>query len=263
MDDLGCRLRRLPADTAAALSFFSRLPVAAPAGAFDLRRSAGAWPAAGLLLALPPAFLLWLCLAIGLPPAVAALLALALAAGLTGALHEDGLADAADGLAGGRDRESRLAIMRDSRLGTFGGLALVFALLLKATALASLSARPGGAALALILAACASRAMALWHWNATLPARPDGLAYAAGRPDWLALAIGLGFGAAAALALLLVFGAAGLLGLLLAAGAVGALSAACVRTIGGHTGDTIGAAQQLAETLLLVGLSAGRAGGLW
>lgn len=259
MSGAGARLRRMPADTLATLAFFSRLPVAAQSG-FDLRRSAGAWPIAGLLLALPPVALLLLLGAAGFPPIVAALFALAAYAALTGAMHEDGLADTADGFGGGRARDEKLAIMRDSRLGAFGGLALLFTLLIKAGALATLSLFPAYAALAFIGAAVLSRSMALWHWNTTLPARRDGMAWSAGRPDWMSLLIGLVIGAVAALALLIAFGLAGLLAIVMAAAGVALLSSLCERQIGGHTGDTIGAAQQIAEALLLAGLSAGWAG---
>jgi adenosylcobinamide-GDP ribazoletransferase len=259
MTDIGARLRSLPADTLTALAFFSRLPVKAPAGAFDLRRSAAAWPLAGLVLAILPAALLWLGRLAGLPPLVAASLALALAAALTGAMHEDGLADAADGFGGGRSREAKLAIMRDSRLGTYGALALGLTLLVKAAALAGLAHCPGLAALALVLVAALSRVMALWHWNGTLPARRDGLAWAAGRPDWLAMAMALLIALVPAVILVACFGLSALVGIFLAALGIALFSGLCRRQIGGHTGDTVGAAQQIAETLLLAGLSAGAA----
>jgi adenosylcobinamide-GDP ribazoletransferase len=257
MNDLADRLRHLPDDTLTALSFFSRLPVTRRGGSFDLRQGAGAWPIAGLLLALGPALLLWLLVAADFPALVAVLIALAAFAMLTGALHEDGLADTADGFGGGEGPDDCLAIMRDHRLGTFGALALLFSVLIRAAALAGIAIRPGHAALALVAAAILSRSMALWHWNTTMPARRDGLAWSAGRPDWLALAIGLAVGAVAALPLLIVFGLAALIGILAAAVAIGTLSSLSVRRIGGHTGDTIGAAQQIAETLLLAGLSIG------
>ncbi len=259
MSEAGTRLRRLPGDTLTTLSFFSRLPVRA-SGSFDLRRSAGAWPIAGLILALPPVGLLLLLRAAEFPPVVAALLALALYASLTGAMHEDGLADAADGFGGGETREDKLAIMRDSRLGTYGALALLFTLLVKVGALATLSIFSVHAALALVCAAVLSRSMALWHWNTTLPARRDGMAWSAGRPDWMALLAGLAFGAVAAIVLLFAFGLAGLLAIVMAAAWAGLFSTLCERQIGGHTGDTIGAAQQVSEALLLAGLSAGWAG---
>jgi adenosylcobinamide-GDP ribazoletransferase len=259
MSETVARLRRLPVDTLVSLSFFSRLPVSAQAG-LDLHRSAGAWPVAGLLLALLPAVLFLLLRAADFPPFVVALLALAAYAALTGAMHEDGLSDTADGFGGGRPREEKLSIMRDSRLGTYGALALIFVTLTKAAALAALAIIPLYAALALIGAAVLSRSMALWHWNATLPARREGMAWAAGRPDWLALLIGLGIGAVAGVMLLVAFGLAALLAIVMAAAGAALFSDLCRRQVGGHTGDTIGAAQQIAEALLLAGLSVGWAG---
>ena len=257
MNDLATRLRRIPSDTLVALSFFSRLPVAAPAASFDLHRSAGAWPIAGLVLALPPALLLIILRLADVPSLAAVPFALALFALLTGGMHEDGLADTADGFGGGATREDKLVLLRDSRLGTYGALALIFVIAIKIGALVAMAYRPDRAAIALLAAALLSRSMALWHWNATLPARREGLAWAAGRPDWMALAIALGAGAVAALVLLIVFGLAALIGILLAAAAVGLFSDLCWRQIGGHTGDTIGAAQQIAEALLLLGLAVG------
>ena len=172
-------------------------------------------------------------------------------------MHEDGLADTVDGFGGGRTRDDKLAIMRDTRLGTFGALALVFAVLVKASALAAMGLYAAEGALALLGAAVISRCMALWHWNATMPARRDGMAWSAGRPDWLAFALAVAIGAIAALILIIAFGFAALIGLLLAAAAVGIFSSLCEKQIGGHTGDTIGASQQIAETFLLAGLSSG------
>jgi adenosylcobinamide-GDP ribazoletransferase len=258
LPELGARLRRMPADTSMALAFFSRLPVRVRARPFSMREGAGAWPVSGLLLAGPPALLLLVLSAVNIPPLVAAALTLAALAALIGALHEDGLADTADGFGGGHTQTQKLAIMRDSRLGTFGALALLFAALTKVGALAALAPEPSHAAFGLLAAAVLSRSLALWHWSSTLPARDEGLAWTAGRPDAAALALGLGFGAAAALALLVMFGAAILLALLLGGIAIGLFSQLCRRQIGGHTGDTIGAAQQIAETLILAGLSAGR-----
>ena len=250
------RLARLPSDTRTSLSFFSRLPVGAPGPSFNLRQSAGAWPLAGLVIALVPAGLYWLFLAIGIYAFLGPLLVIAVMVALTGALHEDGLADTADGFGGGRSREQKLAIMRDSRLGTYGALALLFSVLVRAAALGSIvyPGYPAGS-LALLMVAVLSRSMALWHWNGTMPARPDGFAWAAGRPDWLSLLVGLISGAIAAIILLVAFGVAGLIGILLALVGLNAFTRQCRRQIGGHTGDTIGAAQQITETLLLVGLS--------
>jgi adenosylcobinamide-GDP ribazoletransferase len=257
MDDFAARLRRLPDDTLTALGFFSRVPVPQTASAFDLKTSAAGWPLAGLVLALAPALVFLVARAAGFPALIAATLALALLAALTGAMHEDGLADTFDGFGGGGTRQEKLAIMQDSRLGTYGALALLFTLLVRLAGLSVLGLHAGTGALALICAAVVSRALALWHWHATLPARSDGMAHAAGRPDWLALAVGLAAGAVAALILLIGFGMAALIGILMAAAGVGLFSQLAARQIGGHTGDTVGAAQQIAEALLFAGLAAG------
>ncbi|HEX9906420.1 MAG TPA: adenosylcobinamide-GDP ribazoletransferase [Propylenella sp.] len=257
MDEFAARLSRLPKDTLTALSFFSRIPVGEPSGALDLRQAASAWPLAGLLLALGPALILLLATAADFASTISAIFAIALYAALTGALHEDGLADTADGFGGGRTREEKLEIMRDSRLGTFGAVVLFLVLALKVIGLGIISLQSGLGALALLMAAVVSRALALWHWNGSLPARRDGAGWAAGRPDWAALAVGLATGLVAALIILIFFGVAGLIGLLMAAAGVGLFTNLANRQIGGYTGDTVGAAQQIAEALLLAGLSIG------
>jgi len=259
MSDFAARLRSLPADTLTALAFFSRVPVRPQPTSFDLRRIAGAWPVAGALLALVPAALLLVGAGMRLPPIVSALIALATMAFLTGAMHEDGLADTADGFGGGATRQRKLEIMRDSRLGTYGALALLFAVLLKAASLGAVGMSPWRAALAIVCAAALSRALALWHWSVTMPARPDGMAASAGRPDADAVVTGAIAGAAAGLLLLIAFQFAALFAILLAAVALRLFSRFTERQIGGHTGDTIGAAQQLTEALLLAGLAAGAA----
>ena len=110
-----------PADLFSAAAFLTRLPVPAahvPTG--GLAQAARAFPVVGAGVGAAAGGVLWLAAQAGLPPLVCALLALAAAALVTGALHEDGLADLADGLGGGRDREAKLRIMRDSRIGAFG-----------------------------------------------------------------------------------------------------------------------------------------------
>src|SRR5208337_4727067 len=100
--------------------------------------------------------------ALGLPPFVAAALAVAALAAATGALHEDGLADVADGFGGGATAQSKLEIMRDSRIGAFGAVALTLSLILRVGALAAaLRAGLWGACASLILVAAVSRAGAL------------------------------------------------------------------------------------------------------
>ena len=130
------------ADMATALSFFTRLPVpfSTDAGR-SLSQSLWAAPLAGLAVALTGWLAFIVALWLGLFTDIAALVALGAMLVVTGALHEDGLADIADGFGGGREREAKLAIMRDSRIGTYGVCALTLSLI--ARWLAPLQDRPG------------------------------------------------------------------------------------------------------------------------
>lgn len=255
MPEFSDRVRRLPDDLVVALSFFSRLPLGARPRAFGLSTAAGAWPLAGLLIAVVPAAALVIDHWLGLPPLVIAIFVVATGVAMTGGLHEDGLADTFDGLAHGRSREARLAIMRDSRLGTFGAIALILVLGVKAAAIGALLVYPSRAVLAILCAAVISRALAVWHWSGTPPARNDGVAFRAGWPDTIAVQLGLLTALPAAIVALIWFGWAGVLGLFLAVLAVSHYTWLVKRRFGGHTGDTIGACQQVAETMLLAGFS--------
>ncbi|HSM41699.1 MAG TPA: adenosylcobinamide-GDP ribazoletransferase [Afifellaceae bacterium] len=251
------RLMRLPHDTRESLAFFTRLPVGSKDTLTDLRISAAAWPLAGGIIVLVPAILLWLAVMAGMPSLIAAVLALALAVAITGGLHEDGLADTADGFGGGETRERKLEIMRDSRLGSYGALALIFVIMIRVMSLAMLSGEAGRGAIALFSVALVSRTLALWHWSSLEPARNEGLAFSAGRPDWRALAIGAGVGVVGLIALLFAFGTATLFAAAIAFIVTIAFTSLSKSQIGGHTGDTIGACQQVAEAALLAGLTVG------
>jgi adenosylcobinamide-GDP ribazoletransferase len=198
-----------------------------------------AYPIVGALAALPAALVLWVA-AGTLPMDIAAILAIAVSLVVTGALHEDGLADFCDGL-GGRTREERLAIMRDSRTGSYGVLALILSIGLRATALAGMP-DAGTGALALVCFGAASRAGLPLIMRLQPPARTDGLGFSAGRPSWrpVAIAGGIGLGA-------IMISGAGILGVLMPAAGVVQLSWYCARTLGGYTGDTLGASQQVAD----------------
>ena len=266
MPDLPPALLPYARDLVACLRFYTRLPV--PALAFEtdpfamLDFSAGirVLPLAGALIGLAAALVLWLGAGLGLPSLVAAALALAALVAVTGAMHEDGLADFADGL-GGATRERRLEIMRDSRLGTFGGAALAFSIVLRVAALAALADRfgPGAAGAALVAAAAVSRAAGMLPLVLLPPARPDGVGHAAARPNFETL--NLAAGLATLVALLVPFAGIGfarmLLGLLLALGAAYGVAMLARRRLGGQTGDVAGAAQQGAETAFLLALLIG------
>jgi adenosylcobinamide-GDP ribazoletransferase len=241
-------------DCKVALTFLTRLPVRQPRvwPDVDLAASVPLFPVVGALIGLAGGVGYALAVWLGLPPLPAAALALAITIWLTGALHEDGLADVADGFGGGRTREDKLRIMRDPRIGSYGALALVLALLTRAGALAAVAA-PWAVGAALITAGAVSRA-ALPAVMATMPnARVDGLGAGAGRPHPLRAAAALLVGALIAVALL---GHAAAAALLAAAGGALAVALLAKRQIGGCTGDVLGAVQQLAEIGVLLGVVA-------
>ena len=180
--------------------------------------------------------------------------ALALGAGLllTGALHEDGLADLADGFGGGRDQAEKLEIMRDSRLGTFGALALLVTFAAKVGALAVLPR--GDIIFDMIVIHALSRAPLAVIAARMSHARDDGLAVAAGRPD-AGTAFASCFVAAVIALICLPFGTA-VKAMLVVAAAAFFIAIFAQRQIGGQTGDVLGAAEQVGEVALLALLSA-------
>jgi adenosylcobinamide-GDP ribazoletransferase len=190
---------------------------------------------------------------IDLPPNLTAFIGVAFGLLVTGALHEDGLADTADGLGGGRTRERRLEIMRDSRIGSYGALALIIAVGTRVTSYASLLALEPLVLLTVIVACQSfSRALVVDLLWATRPARLDGLSVYAGQPR-RGVAM---FGIAVGLVLTLLAGyftsfenAVLALGFGLAATA--AIRALATRLIGGQTGDICGAAQVTCEVMML------------
>ena len=192
------------------------------------------------------------------PHMMAAVLACASGLIVTGALHEDGLSDSADGIFGGSDQQQRLLIMKDSRIGTFGACALVVALLLRISAYDVLLQLPDIVIILVIAAVGAfSRAMVVDMLWATRPARSDGLSVLAGRPGRKsALFAILTAGAFTLYAGAFVRPDTGIIALAMA----GVLTALARRTaiamIGGQTGDICGAVQVIAELGMLIGIVA-------
>ena len=247
------------------LRFYSRIPVpplpfeADPHAAPDFRQAVRMLPVAAFLLALPGALMLDLAASFWLPSMVVALAGLAAGMLVTGALHEDGLADFVDGVGGGATVARRLEIMRDSRIGTFGACALMVVILTKIICLSTLIDRQGAGAamLAFVAVAVASRSAALLpHW--LLPAaRVDGRAVEVGRPKTHAVLIAVTLSVVPILIALRGFGLGKLLvGLTLTALAAAVVTLIAHRKLGGHTGDVIGATQQIAEVAFLVSLNA-------
>ncbi len=245
-------LRAWGDDVIAAARFLTRLPLdrIAPPTTGLLARSMRAFPIVGAGIGALGWAALAVASALGLPVAVSALLALLTMVAVTGALHEDGLADTADGFGGGEDRVTKLAIMRDSRSGAFGIIALVFSLGLRATAIAGLAAAAGGAGPALIAAHSVSRGALPIMMRFLEPARSDGLGASAGQPDDVASLWCLGIGIFTAI-LCLGFGRA-VIALAVVAALTAGLSVLARRQIGGYTGDVLGAAQQVGEMAMLL-----------
>jgi adenosylcobinamide-GDP ribazoletransferase len=236
-----------------ATAFFTRLPIDPRLGEWRLADSAWAFPLVGAGIGGAAAFAFLLAQLIGLASWPVALLSVLAGIALTGALHEDGLADTADGFCGGRDREEKLAILRDSRHGTYGVLAIVVSVLLRATALAGIG-DVIHAGLALIAAHAASRAALPAAMMGLAPARPDGLGAMAGTPRaGSAIAAAL-IGAAIALAAL--GPVRGAMALCLTGAIVFAMAEFARRQIGGYTGDILGAFQQVGEIVMLLAASA-------
>jgi adenosylcobinamide-GDP ribazoletransferase len=257
---MGPMQRSLLADVLSFLRFYSRLPVGDGAHApLDFARMAPALPIAGALIGATGAAGLIVARICHLPPLVCALIAVAVLVLVTGALHEDGLADVADGFCGGATRELKLTIMRDSRTGTYGALALCFSVLLRVAAIASIFERSVLlAACALVFAGALSRVAGLTPMMWLPPARADGLGATVVSPSreiWTcAWFVAAAFGLAPWLA---GAGASQIIAAIIAAFIAAAVVANLAkRQIGGYTGDVLGAAQQSAEIAILAALSA-------
>ena len=230
-----------------AVMLLTRLPAGRMAEAPAIGAAVWAFPLVGALVGGIAAAVLAGALAVGIAPPLAAGLALAASLLATGGLHEDGLADCADGFGGGRDRARKLEIMRDSRIGSYGGLALILSLGLRWQALAILAAQqPNFAPLALIALAMSSRAGLGFALLWLPPARDDGMGRSAAGTSFARAMIGLAL-TAVTLAILLPWPWGALTVLAAQFGVQFLLARIALRQIGGQSGDVLGAMQQLAE----------------
>jgi len=234
-----------------AIGFFTRLPFKSPPG--HLAEAARAFPIAGAIVGLVGSGIYLLAMEVGLSGLLAALLAVAATVIVGGALHEDGLADFADMLGVRGDRERKLAVMRDSRIGSYGVLALGFSTAIKVSALVSLG-DPRTVAGALITAHVCGRAVLPILMRSLPLARSNGLAVEAGKPSAVATYQALG------VALLISAFACGpgaaLVSLVVAIVAAFLVSEVARRQIGGYTGDVLGAAQEVAQLAILINIVA-------
>jgi adenosylcobinamide-GDP ribazoletransferase len=240
----------------AALQFFIRLPLPGfLASRADhetgLGRAVPLFGLIGLTIGLFTA-LVWVIAVSLFPPTIAAGLAVVAGIWLTGGLHEDGFADCADGLGGNRSGDDALQIMRDSRVGAYGAIALIFTIGLRWAALATLSATTG--ALALLVAHSLARAATALPLRFSTYVRPKGTGSLVAdgiSTNELYVTIGIG------LAISLILG--GFSGLV--AGLAGLLAATIAllgfeRRIGGYTGDALGGMEQTAEIVVMIVLAA-------
>lgn len=232
-------------DIIMALGLLTRIPIPVDIEAATKRGAAAAWayPLVGIVVSGGAGLIGWAVLAVGLPPTIAALFVVGTQIILTGAMHEDGLADCADGFWGGWDQSRRLEIMKDSQIGTYGVSALVIGLLLRWTAISGLLSL-GGFGAVFIATGIVSRAAMVATMGIMPNARANGLSKSVGKPAFattvMAAFIAISFGTillgSITIGIVLVT-----LALTIACGLI------AQSKIGGQTGDVLGATQQITE----------------
>lgn len=242
-------------DLLIALSLLTRLPLPRADWSDDQRpaaRAAWAYPLAGLVVGGLAALTGVVASSLGLGAGIVAVLMLAVLSVVTGAMHEDGLADCADGFWGGWETARRLEIMKDSAIGTYGVLAIMVVFALKWGSVAVLLDSADVLPWIILVPAIMSRAAMVAVMELLPHARKGGLSATTGKPGRASMMVALGIGLCPAL-----FAPAGIVWLVLVAGlAAGAVSAIAMRKISGQTGDVLGACQSVTEAALLVTLCA-------
>lgn len=236
------------------LIFLTRIPI--PGGLVlsnpSLAQACRFFPVIGALLGVIGAIVLAVTHQFGLPQNASVLLAIAAIVIVSGGLHEDGLSDTADGLGGGIDKERRLEIMKDSRVGSFGVIALIICICLKWAGLAALPI--GSAAMAVFVSAVISRGTLPVFMRYLPTVKEEGLSAQVGQPDFDRVAISI-----------LITLAAALIGLgfwltiyvvLVLALITSAMAFWVKIKIGGQTGDILGAFQQIAEISVILTIAA-------
>lgn len=238
-------------DLPAAMGLMSRIPVRVDTERATSRSARATWayPLAGTILGTIAGTVAWGLGALGLPPVIQAIGALTTSVITTGAMHEDGLADCADGLWGGWTRERRLEIMKDSRTGAYGVIAIALSLLWRAALLTLVLSTANPILILAALGALSRSAMA--PLMAFLPsARRNGLSSSVGAPP-KATAV-----TSAILGLLIALPLIGPIPCLIAAATAFVWATIALKKIGGQTGDILGASQQLTEITALIALAA-------
>lgn len=238
----------LASDIPASLGVLSRIPVKVNQEAAQSRGASAAWayPIVGAIIGLAAVIAGSISLFLGLPDILISAVLLTTLIMLSGAMHEDGLADTFDGLWGGFTRERRLEIMKDSHIGAYGVLALSVSVLTRFGLILALVQH--GHIWALIAVGALSRVPMVLLIARLPPARDFGLSHSVGQPRietaLIAALIGLAIG-------FVLIGGSMLHGVVLASLAVGALAYVALKKIDGQTGDILGASQQLSEIAFL------------
>ena len=245
----------LLADLTSAFMLLTRLPVGRFArfgGPPDLARCVWAFPVVGVVVNGTGGLVYWLGHRFGLPPLLAAAWALAATMIVTGALHEDGLADTADGFGGGSTPARKMDIMRDSRIGSYGALALLLSVVMRVAAIAALD-QPVVVATAMILAGMLGRGGMLVLPLVLSPARTDGLGVSMGRPR--AWSAGIGIGLAMVAPFLALHAPQAIAAIALGFGSAMGVAKLGHAQIGGYTGDVLGASEVVTECVVLTVLA--------
>ncbi len=234
-----------------ALQFLTRIPLKRidPLPDDWLPRSAKYMPLVGALLGIVTGAVV-LISALVCPWPVPIVLGLTFAVLLTGALHEDGLADTADAFGGGSSRERCLEIMKDSRIGTYGTLALIATLALKGTALTQTD--PVSVVRILIAAYAGARLAAVLALVALPYAGGENVKVSRAPSDMTGNEIAVAIATGLIPGLLVLSPVAFLASTLLAGMAASVVAWIAHRKIGGYTGDVLGAVEQIYETAFIV-----------
>ncbi|PYD47470.1 adenosylcobinamide-GDP ribazoletransferase [Novacetimonas pomaceti] len=245
----------LRADIVCGVGLLTRMPVgwlARDGLPYDMTRCVWTWPVVGALCGVAGAMVFVVLMRLGISPLPCAVAGVAAQVLLTGGLHEDGLADMADGFGGGATRARKLEIMRDSRIGSYGMMALALALMARVGAIGGIS--PALALVVLPVAGALARTAMVVMLARLPPARADGIASGMARVPAAALAACLLLAAALSWWMLGAWRAAG--AMVVTAMVAGAMIRLARRQIGGQTGDVLGAGACLAECALLMAVPA-------
>ncbi len=242
-------------DLVAVFMLLTRLPVGRLARSGerpDLGRCIWAFPIVGVAVNGIGGLVYWLARTVHMPPLLAAGWTLAATLIITGAFHEDGLADAVDGLGGGATPARKLEIMRDSRIGSYGAAALILSLIVRTAAIATLGL-PRVGLTAIILAGMIGRSAMIVPLLVLRPARGDGMGASVGEPRLISAGIGLGIAVITSFLFLPPLSGAG--ALVLGFSSSWLLSIIANRQVGGHTGDVLGAVEVVTECVVLTVLA--------